>query len=431
LPIAAVIAAAAALPMPRASAQAGPTVVVFSGEGNRLNAYDAATGQKQTVIRSHADDAKAGKDINAQICFFPDGSRRFIAGEDTAQGTAAGGPGWGIFQLRGERVGAFSATQVGKLIPTFQTSDVASERGPLEDNPENYGCGFLSDGRVVTSDVGNQQPITPNNGQLIIWFPPFDTYAVKYCKLDVEVPTAGGIHVDKQDRVYLTANRPGVPDVSRLSGVYRYTGPFPTSNTAAGGCGSTDGTGAPLASNVNRSLFIPFDPINAATPSAIVPSPAGGFYVSSVFTGTISEYDAEGGFVRSIMRPTEPPVAGLPYPSTGTPYGIGVTPDGTIWYADLGVVLGPPPGPGNNNGTVRRIRFVDGAPRAPDIVDRGLAFPDGIGVLVLPAATSAARPAPTVPVAVLAVSGGAGPLLFIGLVTLTAAMVLRRRRLRG
>ena len=411
---------------PRASAQAAPTVIVFNGENNRLNAYDAASGKKQTVIQSAADNKSTGKDINAQLCFFPDGSRRFIAGEDTAQGTGAGVPGWGIFQLKGTQVGGLSATQVAKLIPTFQTSDVEGERQPYESNPENYGCGFLSDGRVVTTDVGNEYPATPSNGQLIVWFPPFDSYAVKYCKIDIEIPTAGGIHVDKQDRIYVASNRPGFPDTTRLGGIYRYTGPFPTSNTAAGGCGQKDGTGAPLADTVNREPFIMFDPIDNMTTSAIVASPAGGFYVSSVFSGTISEYDANGAFVRSIMRPSEPPLVGLPYPSTGTPFGLGVTPDGTIWYADLGVVAGPPPGPGDGNGTVRKITFVNGAPQAPEIVDQGLAFPDGIGVLVIPAATAAPAAAQREDTRVLAVSGGGG-YLGAGLLALVAALAIRRR----
>ena len=411
---------------PRAVAQQAPTVIVFNGENNRLNAYDAATGAKQTVIPSAADDTTNGKDINAQICFFPDGSRRFIAGEDTAQGTGAGVPGWGIFKLNGARVGALSATQVAKLIPTYQTSDVESERQPYESNPENYGCGFLSDGRVVTTDVGNEYPATPSNGQLIVWFPPFDSYSVKYCKIDIEIPTAGGIYVDKQDRVYVASNRPGFPDATRLGGIYRYTGPFPTSNTAAGGCGQKDGTGAPLADTVNREPFIAFDPIDNMTSSAIVASPAGGFYVSSVFSGTISEYDADGDFVRSIMRPSEPPIVGLPYPSTGTPFGLGVTPDGTIWYADLGVVAGPPPGPGDGNGTVRKIRFVNGAPQAAETVDQGLAFPDGIGVLVLPPEPPS-RPIAAVvdDTRTLAVSGGGGYLV-PALAMLFAGLVIRR-----
>ena len=37
-------------------------------------------------------------------------------------------------------------------------------------------------------------------------------------------------------------------------------------------------------------------------------------------------------------------------------------------------------GPGNNTGTLRRIRFVDGEPQQPETMASGLAFPDGIGV---------------------------------------------------
>ena len=91
-----------------------------------------------------------GRDINAQICFFPDGPGRFIAGEDTGQPTIP--PGWGIFQLQGHR-GA-SANQIGKLTPTYQPTHCTRElrlRVPL-------------DGRVVTTDVGNQYPRRPGNG---------------------------------------------------------------------------------------------------------------------------------------------------------------------------------------------------------------------------------------------------------------------------
>jgi hypothetical protein len=66
--------------------------------------------------------------------------------------------------------------------------------------------------------------------------------------------------------------------------------------------------------------------------------------------------------------------------STGTPLGMGVGPDGTLYYADIGITItseGIGPGP---EGTVRRIRFVDGAPQPPEIMGGGLAFPDGIGV---------------------------------------------------
>jgi hypothetical protein len=38
-------------------------------------------------------------------------------------------------------------------------------------------------------------------------------------------------------------------------------------------------------------------------------------------------------------------------------------------------------GPGDGNGTVRRIRFVHDSPQPPETMASGLAFPDGIGIL--------------------------------------------------
>jgi hypothetical protein len=68
----------------------------------------------------------------------------------------------------------------------------------------------------------------------------------------------------------------------------------------------------------------------------------------------------------------------------GTPLGIGVGPEGSIYYADIGIVNDPEEGlgPGDGTGKVRRIAFVDGEPQPPEIMDEGLAFPDGIGVYV-------------------------------------------------
>ena len=64
-------------------------MIVFNGQGNNLDAYSTGeTVETQRVITTIADDPD-GLDINAQICFFPDGSGRFIAGEDTGQPDAA------------------------------------------------------------------------------------------------------------------------------------------------------------------------------------------------------------------------------------------------------------------------------------------------------------------------------------------------------
>src|SRR5688500_1880476 len=146
--------AATTAPSPPRGDEPRLTGVLFNGEGNNLNAYGTRRPfVKQNVISNAGDDPN-GLDINAQICFFPDGSRRFIAGEDTGQPNPPAG--WGIFQLEGNRIGELDARKVAKLTPTYQT-----------DGPENYGCGFLSDGRVVTSDVGDQVE-GPGNGQVIV-----------------------------------------------------------------------------------------------------------------------------------------------------------------------------------------------------------------------------------------------------------------------
>jgi hypothetical protein len=362
--------------------------IVFNGEGNRLSAYQPGPAfPKQVVIPSAADvPGGVGRDLNAQICFTrgPGGEMRFIAGEDTNQGSEHASAGWGFFQLSGGRVGDFGFEEIGKLIPTYQ---------PTVDDAENYGCGFLSDGRLLTTDVGNQAMGSPT-GQLIIWFPPFDNGANytetgvfpdtpgRYCKLDIGIGTAQSIAIDAQDTVYVAAARPG------SAGIYRYTGPFPTSDTPEGGCDGTDSTGAPMATSVNKVRFIRPD-ASLPTPAGVVLKPDGGFYVSSVLNGVINEYDSQGTFVRTILRP---PTAGLPHP-TGSPLGLGLASDGTIYFADVGLVLSPGGiGPGFQTGGVRRIRFINGEPQPPERMDSGLNFPDGIGVLEFPPPTATPEP---------------------------------------
>jgi hypothetical protein len=336
-------------------------LIVFSTEGNNLNAYDPEPPfDKQTVIHTVADDPD-GMDINAQICFFPDDPHRFIAGEDTGQPERT--PGWGIFEVEGDTVGDLSADEVARLVPTYQPGD----------NPENYGCGVLSDGRVVTTDIGNEVDGTPS-GQLIVWFPPFDSEEIAYCKIDVTLPTAGGITVGEDDSLYVTTARP--PD----NGVLRFTGPFPTSDDAAGGCGKQDGTGAPLADSATREVFIPADE-HALTPNALVPAGDGGFYVTSAFTGTIVHYDADGTYVETVLAPPEGEAFGDTPFSTGTPLGLAVTDDGVVYFADLGLGFSDDGvGPLPQAGSLRRLDLSGGPGAEPVVMDEGLDYPDGIGL---------------------------------------------------
>jgi hypothetical protein len=97
----------------------------------------------------------------------------------------------------------------------------------------------------------------------------------------------------------------------------------------------------------------------------------------------IAEFDADGGYVRSILEPPAGETLGAEPYSTGTPLGLAIGPDGTLFYADLGLVIdGADIGPADGRGSVRRIRFTDGAPQEPQTMADGLTFPDGLGVYI-------------------------------------------------
>jgi hypothetical protein len=342
--------------------------IIFNGQGNDFDAYSATPPFKKQVVIHHNDKTHPnGLDINGQICFDEQHPGRFVAGEDTFQ-TTTGHPGWGIFELSGTEIGKLSAREIGKLVPTYQTSN---------DNPENYGCGFLADGRILTVDVGNQASGT-GDGQLVVWFPPFTSREVKYCKVEVHLATGQGILVDG-DSVYVSQARPP------KAGVYRYAAAtFPTSNTPSGGCDGKDATGAPFATNVKSTRFIePGKGNTLVTPAGIAKSPDGKFYVASVFNGVIAEFNADGSYVRDILHPPKGEQLGAKPFSTGTPLGLGVASDGSVFYADIGIVVSDKGvGPGDATGHVRRIAFdAAGNPRPPEIMDSKLAFPDGIGIL--------------------------------------------------
>lgn len=342
----------------------GLPTLVFNGQGNDLAIYDADTGAHRILVTNAADDPTDGRDINGQICFFPEDPDRFIAGEDTGQPDPPAG--WGVFRLEGDTFDQLTATQIGKLTPTYQ---------PADDQPENYGCGFLPDGRLLTTDIGNQAG-GAETGQLIVWFPPLEGTDVAYCKIDVAVATALGIEITEDDSVLVASSRGSTP------GIVRFAGDWPTGPTAAEGCGRTDATGAPLVDEgrITRSVFVP--PGNGIlSAAAVAGTPEGTYLVSSSITGVINEYGADGSFLRTVLAPPEgTSIEDAPY-ATGTPQGIGVGPDGSIFYADLGIVVSDQNvGPGRGTGGVWKIPFADGRYGQPDQLEGNLSFPDGIGI---------------------------------------------------
>jgi hypothetical protein len=359
--LAAIAAAACAATGPASAGE-----VLYATEGNRMlriRLGTAGDGEPEVFIERASDGESGGatvgrrRDVNGMICAFPDGSGRFVAGEDTGQPEIP--PGWGLFSPAG--------VQIGKLTATYQVAQ-----------GEPYGCAFDGAGRLFTSDVGNQG-FGRSLGQLILWFPPYagfpgapgshpvaDAVSQNFCKLATDIGTAGAVAVDAEGRIYVASASRGA--------ILRFSPPFPSSPDAAGGCGATDALGSPLAEGVAREVFArgPY------TFSGLAFGPGGLLYAASVLTGEIVAIDAGGAVVRKIL---DPPALLPPIP-TGHPQGIAFDAAGSLYFADLDLVWDFPdivPGP---NGKLRRIRFdADGRPRPPEILVDGLEFPDGMAVM--------------------------------------------------
>ena len=200
--------------------------------------------------------------------------------------------GWGIFRLRGHTVGKLSAKQIGKLQPTYQGAT---------DNAENYGCGVLSDGRVVTTR--HRQPGGGRRQRPAHHLVPAVHEGLRgrartgrraRCRTARSTSgsrTAGGIAVDERGpRLRRVGAR------HRASGVCGTPGRSRRRRDASGGCDDDRRTGAPLTDVGRRK-----EPFIAAGEHGLgdartrsSPRPDGGWYVSSVFTGVINEYDADG-----------------------------------------------------------------------------------------------------------------------------------------
>jgi hypothetical protein len=339
--------------------------VLYSPEGNRLRRYDIDSIKtpplRQDVLIERA--SSGGFDINGMVCLVPGGNGRFIAGEDTGQPTIP--PGWGVFEADG--------TRVGKLAATYFVSP-----------GDPFGCVFDSQGRLFTTEIGIEVGGAPN-GQLIMWFPPYDRFpgapgtypnserSTHFCKISSHLGTPTSIAIDDEDRLYVT-NARGSAFADRGS-VVRFSPPYPTSPDAAGGCGQIDALGSPVADSAPGEAFIVDGAI--PTPTGIARARNGNWYVSSVITGVIGEFDSSGVLVRQVLTPPE---LGLPIPS-GNPQGLAVDADGDLYFADLQLTVGPM-GIGPGAGKVRWIHFdAEGNPSPPRIIREQLAFPDAVTVL--------------------------------------------------
>jgi hypothetical protein len=307
----------------------GSTTVekLFSPQNNELDVYDLKTGDMTVLIPN------TERNVDGQACLLPGGDGRFLIAED-------------IYQDRGARQGWEIFTADGQPVSKILEPVTEGEKKQIEP----YGCVFDKDGRLFVTDVGDED-FTGGNGKLIVFYPPdYSTYCLLSHTLRVSLTLALD---DDGSLLIAQAVPPGQ--------VVRFSPPFPNDPTE---CETTQ---------PKQSVFIE-DP-DLQTPSGIAKAPNGNWYVSSVFAPpAINEYGQDGKLVRKIISGTD----------IGNPQGLAVGSDGTIYYADLGLVTEPGklPGPGDKTGTVRKVTFdAQGNPQKPVVMGSGFDFPDAVSVL--------------------------------------------------
>ena len=366
--------------------------LVFAPVGGNIDVYlsEAPYTRQRVVV---AGTGPEGTAPHGQVCFLPDGTRRFVVAETS---TPAGGPataGWGLYQLTGTDVGQLRVRRVGGW---------TSPGAPSADAPTTYGCAFLPDGRLLTTDVGNRTSGDPT-GQLVEWFGPFDgTATPSSCVIAGALASPHGLASDPDGSVYLASDR------APTSGLWRYRGTFPadasscvqaipepadeppptsapsTSTTLAPpGRGGTTSTTTPPPPRVTAKMIVAggSDGLNAPTAVAVALS-GKALVVTSPPDGRMVAYDLDGTSPTTVLQPPKTTATTGAAPPTGNPYGVTVTPGGAIVYTDLGLerAADGSVAPGDRAGSIRRIDTSGGTLSPPETMDGGLDAPDGLGL---------------------------------------------------
>jgi hypothetical protein len=345
----------------------GPAIVL-STQGDELDAYTTTRPFVTQVVVPSQDADHDGVNLSGQICFDPTDPQRFVAVDGTA--AADGQIGWGVFELSGSSLGKLKASETARLVPSFQHS---------ADPPTPFGCAFLPDGRLLTTDLGNQTSGAAD-GQLVEWFPPLDRETVPSCKVAVTLAAPEGVLADGE-HVYVAESRGG--------GITSFlTSTLPIAARANAGCSQRDPVHALLAFGVVRSALLPnAAALGLANPAVVAHARNGDLYVSSPRTGVIAQITPAGHLVQRVLAPRTGTLGALgarPF-ATGTPMGLAVAPDGAIYYADNGLERrGATIAPGVRAGTIRRIAFAGGKPLLPEVVGSGLQAPEGVGIWLPP-----------------------------------------------
>jgi hypothetical protein len=359
-------------PASTSTTQPGHDAVVFVSVGGNIDAYASQPPfDRQRVVA--AGTAADGSEPHGQICFLPDGSRRFLVAESRpAHDGAPASAGFGVYQLTGNDVGTYRVARLGGV-----STPIPASAG----TPTTYGCAFLPDGRLFTTVVGAGSGTA--TGELVEWFPPFTAARATHCTIATGLASPGGLAADPSGAIDVAVSRaPG-------AGVWHFAGAYPAGAAACGALTpSTTAPGAPagpatVASGIKATLLVAAGTHGLDAPAAVALTPGGkGLLVTSPPDGAIDQFDVAGHFVSSLLTPAAGEQLGATPRAAGTPFGVAVNADGAVFYTDPGLVKAPDGtiAPGIRLGSLRRIVVTNGTAAAPQIVNRQLAAPDGLGI---------------------------------------------------
>jgi hypothetical protein len=138
-----------------------------------------------------------------------------------------------------------------------------------------------------------------------------------------------------------------------------------------------------VASGIRSALLVAAGANGLSAPAAVALTADGkGFVATSPPDGVIDQYDLSGHFVGTILAPPAGEQLGATPRAGGTPQGVAVNADGAVFYTDPGLLKSGNGtiAPGLRVGSLRRIVVKGGKAGTPQVVNRQLPAPDGLGI---------------------------------------------------
>lgn len=402
-------ATATATPTPTATVPPSPQVYVYWDQNEEEDAL-TPDGQLTQLVTPW--------DPNGQMAIFPDESGRFVIPYDpTLPSQHNPGsfrpvkyPPIGLAVY--DRLGNFTGQTIFVPGPYAGGDIPPTKSGIYNDNGTFEGAVFDAKGDLFATDIGQGQgsASVPDQGRIVEWFPPDYT---AYCI--IIGPTQGGMgphHVDGsgglKDPQLMAFDPQGnlyVPETGAVRVLRFDHSVLPTS---ADQCGPDQLlsppapytvfiTGGGATAGIARDPTCSTDTSNCWAVTNVISGAFGG--------NAVSWFDTDGN----------PTTVRGPIPKSGTlsPFGIGVTPNGDVYFIDIALICDSS---GCNTvdfgGGIYKVTFANGQPSAPVQLAGGMDFPTSITIcdasqhvcpmpqqplLSTPTPCSACTPTPTPP----------------------------------